>query len=69
MSTYLWCPVYFRLGGPNGWAWIRLPLGWYIGYNEVPGETEVETFRWGLFSIIRPMTPSEAAFLEANEYE
>ena len=58
-ATPNWIPFSFRLGGPHGFAYVRLPGYRYICWNLDPDHDEVVEAEWLRFTITRPETAEE----------
>ena len=52
-------PFSFRLGGPNGCAFIRLPGFWYVAWNLEPEYDEQVVWECGKLNLTRPETDEE----------
>jgi len=62
-----WIPLCLRLGGPHGFAWVKLPARRYLCWNLDPDHDEVIEAEWLRFTVTRPETAEEEeARLEAE---
>ena len=54
-----WWPLSLRLGGPHGFAYVKLPAGRFLSWNLAPDHDEVIEAEWLRFTVTRLETDEE----------
>lgn len=67
--TPQWIWFSLRLGGPNGFAYTRLPGGLYLAWNLEPDYDERIVWQWSKFTLTRLETEMEREEREDAEAE